>query len=343
MSADEKRKFIIHSDGGSDLEAGHPYEQPPAETPPPARRRRCRKFKKFAFAFLFFFVLLHVLLPAARHHGCHMLRKTFGDGTVNKWLHHYSHHQHRLAHGHQGLARPYFPSRAYKNAFSHGISKSVNPHALSALAAGKLPITRVNSLFRNVDDVCIPSTPVADLEAFTFDPAEFPKIAHSVSGAIRSDVHVAVTSESQASYAVKVLVSDPSLAEKIAVSQNKDSSGQISFKLEGPKWTTKGEFNGDIDVGINVRKAEKSTIVAEAVNGEVSVRVAGGFDGSFTTGAFSGHVNVEDASDGTNRLHFTKNLKRAKAGTFGPEDSTETGDSTLRASVLNGTVSVEFE
>ncbi|KAJ1816729.1 hypothetical protein LPJ60_005187 [Coemansia sp. RSA 2675] len=101
--------------------------------------------------------------------------------------------------------------------------------------------------------------------------------------------------------------------------------------------------SGKIDVGVNVHKADKSTIVAESVSGSVAVRVAGGFDGSFSARTINGEVEVDDVSDGSNRLHFDKNLSRVKTGTFGPGGNTRAGDSTLKAGVINGDVSVEFE
>ncbi|KAJ2487126.1 hypothetical protein IWW37_005352 [Coemansia sp. RSA 2050] len=101
--------------------------------------------------------------------------------------------------------------------------------------------------------------------------------------------------------------------------------------------------SGKIDVGINVHKADKSTIVAESVSGSVAVRVAGGFDGSFSARTINGEVAVDDVSDGSNRLHFDKNLSRVKTGTFGPGGNTRAGDSSLKAGVINGDVSIEFE
>ncbi|KAJ2039430.1 hypothetical protein IW146_006102 [Coemansia sp. RSA 922] len=101
--------------------------------------------------------------------------------------------------------------------------------------------------------------------------------------------------------------------------------------------------SGKIDVGVNVRKADKSVIVAESVSGSVTVRVAGGFDGSFSARTINGEVEVEDDSDGSNRLHFDKNLSRVKTGTFGPDSNTRAGDSSLKAAVINGDVAIEFE
>ncbi|KAJ2014413.1 hypothetical protein GGI14_004864, partial [Coemansia sp. S680] len=54
-------------------------------------------------------------------------------------------------------------------------------------------------------------------------------------------------------------------------------------------------------------------------------------------------VEVEDDSDGSNRLHFDKNLSRVKTGTFGPDSNTRAGDSSLKAAVINGDVAIEFE
>ncbi|KAJ2083221.1 hypothetical protein H4R24_000958 [Coemansia sp. RSA 988] len=99
----------------------------------------------------------------------------------------------------------------------------------------------------------------------------------------------------------------------------------------------------DVDVGVNVRKADKSTIKAESVSGQVSLRVAGGFDGSFSTSTITGQTEVEDASDGSGRLHFIRENPHRKAGTFGPADSMKPGQSTLHASSIAGNVQVEFE
>ncbi|KAJ2808670.1 hypothetical protein H4R20_000732 [Coemansia guatemalensis] len=99
----------------------------------------------------------------------------------------------------------------------------------------------------------------------------------------------------------------------------------------------------NVDVGVNVRKADKSAIKAESVSGQVSLRVAGGFDGSFSTSTITGEIEVEDASDGSNRLHFDKENPHRKSGTFGPADSVKPGQSTLRASSISGNVQVEFE
>ncbi|KAJ1733805.1 hypothetical protein LPJ61_001393 [Coemansia biformis] len=98
----------------------------------------------------------------------------------------------------------------------------------------------------------------------------------------------------------------------------------------------------DIDAGVNVHKASTAAIAAESLTGEVSLRVAGGFDGSFRVHTVTADVDVEDASDGSNRLHFDKDLARVKAGTFGPADSTRAGNSTLKASTVSGPVRVEF-
>ncbi|KAJ2616464.1 hypothetical protein H4S08_000772 [Coemansia sp. RSA 1365] len=99
----------------------------------------------------------------------------------------------------------------------------------------------------------------------------------------------------------------------------------------------------NVDVGVNVRKAEKSTIKAESVTGQVSLRVAGGFNGSFSTSTITGQTEVEDASDGSNRLHFIKEDPHRKSGTFGPANSVKPGQSNLHASSLAGNVQVEFE
>ncbi|ORX64159.1 hypothetical protein DL89DRAFT_262701 [Linderina pennispora] len=70
----------------------------------------------------------------------------------------------------------------------------------------------------------------------------------------------------------------------------------------------------------------KSTIVIETVSGTINTRVSGGFDGSFLArNIVGGRVSVEDASDGTNRLHFVKDYGNYKSGTFGPADSTQAG------------------
>ncbi|KAJ2390996.1 hypothetical protein H4S02_001557 [Coemansia sp. RSA 2611] len=100
---------------------------------------------------------------------------------------------------------------------------------------------------------------------------------------------------------------------------------------------------GRIDAGVNVRKASKSSITAESVTGKVTLRVAGGFDGSFVARAIGGKVEVEDVSDGSSRMHFDKDFPRVKTGTFGPAESTRVGDSSLRATVVSGSVEVEFE
>ncbi|KAJ1807253.1 hypothetical protein LPJ75_004849, partial [Coemansia sp. RSA 2598] len=101
--------------------------------------------------------------------------------------------------------------------------------------------------------------------------------------------------------------------------------------------------NGRIDAGINVHNAERSSVVAESVSGSVDLRIVGGFDGSFSARTISGNVEVEDMSDGSSRLHFDKNLSRVKTGTFGPADNTRSGESSLRATVVNGNVSIEFD
>ncbi|KAJ2766384.1 hypothetical protein IWQ57_004387, partial [Coemansia nantahalensis] len=97
-----------------------------------------------------------------------------------------------------------------------------------------------------------------------------------------------------------------------------------------------------ISAGVDVRKASSSAISAESVTGEIQLRVSGGFDGSFSASAVVASVDVEDISDGSNRLHFDKDLARVKTGTFGPADSSLTGNSTLRASTINGPVLIEF-
>ncbi|KAJ1867338.1 hypothetical protein H4R99_007049 [Coemansia sp. RSA 1722] len=101
--------------------------------------------------------------------------------------------------------------------------------------------------------------------------------------------------------------------------------------------------NGRIDAGINVRNAERSSIVTESVSGSVDLRIVGGFDGSFSARTINGNVEVEDMSDGSSRLHFDRNQSRVKTGTFGPADNTRSGESSLKAAVVNGNVSVEFD
>ncbi|KAJ2611013.1 hypothetical protein EV177_003695 [Coemansia sp. RSA 1804] len=100
---------------------------------------------------------------------------------------------------------------------------------------------------------------------------------------------------------------------------------------------------GDIDAGVNVSAAKKSAISAGAVSGSVALRVAGGFEGSFSATTISGKAAVEDASDGSSRLRFDKDGNRSKKGTFGPEDAVNPGASSLRAVAVNGNVSVEFD
>ncbi|KAJ2741092.1 hypothetical protein H4S06_005960, partial [Coemansia sp. BCRC 34490] len=87
----------------------------------------------------------------------------------------------------------------------------------------------------------------------------------------------------------------------------------------------------------------KSAISAGAVSGSVALRVAGGFEGSFSATTISGKAAVEDASDGSSRLRFDKDGNRSKKGTFGPEDAVNPGASSLRAVTVNGNVSVEFD
>ncbi|KAJ1956398.1 hypothetical protein EC988_001366, partial [Linderina pennispora] len=99
----------------------------------------------------------------------------------------------------------------------------------------------------------------------------------------------------------------------------------------------------DINVGVNVAKAPKSTIVIETVSGAINTRVSGGFDGSFLArNIVGGRVSVEDASDGSNRLHFVKDHGNYKSGTFGPADSTQAGESVLRANAISGEIYIEF-
>ncbi|KAJ1672120.1 hypothetical protein GGF38_000285 [Coemansia sp. RSA 25] len=140
--------------------------------------------------------------------------------------------------------------------------------------------------------------------------------------------------------AVSSIVTPPIHADNIVVNT-------VSGTIHGYYRVTSGvsvhSVSGKIDVGVNVRKADRSTIVAESVSGSIAVRVAGGFDGAFTARTINGEVEVEDASDGSNRLHFDKNLSRVKTGTFGPDSDTRVGDSSLKAAVINGDVSVEFE
>ncbi|KAJ2500863.1 hypothetical protein GGH96_002384 [Coemansia sp. RSA 1972] len=100
---------------------------------------------------------------------------------------------------------------------------------------------------------------------------------------------------------------------------------------------------GRIDAGVNVRTASKSSITAESVSGDVSLRVAGGFDGEFVARAISKQVEVEDVSGGLGRLHFDKDFERVKSGTFSPADSTRVGDSSLRATAVSGRIEIEFE
>ncbi|KAJ2140269.1 hypothetical protein IW142_005485 [Coemansia sp. RSA 564] len=100
---------------------------------------------------------------------------------------------------------------------------------------------------------------------------------------------------------------------------------------------------GRIDAGVNVRTASKSSITAESVSGDVTLRVAGGFDGEFVARAISKQVEVEDVSGGLGRLHFDKDFERIKSGTFSPADSTRVGDSSLRATAVSGRIEIEFE
>ncbi|KAJ2657047.1 hypothetical protein IW148_005363 [Coemansia sp. RSA 1199] len=100
---------------------------------------------------------------------------------------------------------------------------------------------------------------------------------------------------------------------------------------------------GRIDAGVNVRRASKSSITAESVSGDVTLRVAGGFDGEFVARAISKKVEVEDVSGGLGRLHFDKDFERIKSGTFSPADSTRVGDSSLRATAVSGRIEIEFE
>ncbi|KAI9504111.1 hypothetical protein BX070DRAFT_129195 [Coemansia spiralis] len=121
----------------------------------------------------------------------------------------------------------------------------------------------------------------------------------------------------------------------------------ISGDIHGFYHITEGAsintVNGKIDVGVNVSKASKSDISAASVSGTVSLRVAGGFDGKFSASTLNGKVVIEDASDGSNRLHFDKDYGRSKSGTFGPENEGQAGESSLKASAVNGNVSVEFD
>ncbi|KAJ2880107.1 hypothetical protein IWW38_006005, partial [Coemansia aciculifera] len=305
----------------------------------------------------------------------------------------------------------------------------INPVAMSALVSGKLAATDIGSLFYPGGETCIPTIPVDGLEKYSFNATEFNSITHRVMGNIGSDVHIVPTTDSEASFEVRVMVSDPEIAKDVSLTEGRNEEGKIVFQLSGPKWLGQskcayarivlkipdtvtdlvalnsnfiygkyklhkdlahavkfGDFevnaavsnivtppihadnivintvsgaihghyritsnvsvhsvSGKIDVGVNVRKADKSTIVAESVSGAVAVRVAGGFDGSFVARTINGQVEVEDDSDGSNRLHFDKNLSRVKTGTFGPDSNTRVGDSSLKAAVINGDVSVEFE
>lgn len=101
--------------------------------------------------------------------------------------------------------------------------------------------------------------------------------------------------------------------------------------------------NGKIIARVNVHGAKRSSIVAEAVSGSVSLGVVGGFDGSFQTRTLNGQVAVDDYSDGSNRLHFDKNHRNLKSGTFGPKENTKVGESLVKANVINGDVAVDFE
>ncbi|KAJ2871548.1 hypothetical protein GGH93_004729 [Coemansia aciculifera] len=140
--------------------------------------------------------------------------------------------------------------------------------------------------------------------------------------------------------AVSSIVTPPIRAENIVINT---VSGTIHGYYRISSSVSVHSVSGKIDVGVNVRKADKSSIVAESVSGSVTVRVAGGFDGTFLARTINGEVEVEDDSDGSNRLHFDKNLSRVKTGTFGPDSNTRVGDSSLKAAVINGDVSVEFE
>ncbi|KAJ2744447.1 hypothetical protein GGI20_002955 [Coemansia sp. BCRC 34301] len=436
--SDEKRvKFVVHSDGtmpaaaqAGDIETGNLLE----ESPQQPERRQCRG--RLFFAKFFKLLLIYTC--------CYMVGRMIGhailsesglrklwrgcDGMGSEHPHHGNHHG-RPHHGHKEeyaipQTKPFRGAAKWINPYAR-----VNPEAMSALVSGKLAVTDIGSLFYPGGETCIPTIPVDGLEQYTFNATEFNSITHRVMGNIGSDVHIVPTSDSTASFEVRVMVSDPELAKDISLTEGRNEEGQIVFQLSGPKWLGQnkcayarivlkipdtvtdlvalrsnfiygkyrldkdlahavkfGDFevnaavssivtppihadnvvvntvsgtihgyyritssvsvhsvSGKIDVGVNVRKADKSAIVAESVSGSVAVRVAGGFDGTFTARTINGEVEVEDDSDGSNRLHFDKNLSRVKTGTFGPDNDTRAGESSLKATVINGDVSVEFQ
>ncbi|KAJ2827780.1 hypothetical protein FBU31_003085 [Coemansia sp. 'formosensis'] len=156
----------------------------------------------------------------------------------------------------------------------------------------------------------------------------------------KSLAHAIKFGDFEVNAAVSNIVTPPIRANNIVVNT---VSGTIHGHYRISNTASVHSVSGKIDVGVNVRKADKSTIVVESVSGAVAVRVAGGFDGTFTARTINGEVEVEDGSDGNNRLHFDKNLSRLKTGTFGPDSNTRAGESSLKAAVINGNVSVEFE
>ncbi|KAJ2009827.1 hypothetical protein GGI04_000143 [Coemansia thaxteri] len=140
--------------------------------------------------------------------------------------------------------------------------------------------------------------------------------------------------------AVGDIVTPPIYADNVVINT---VSGNIHGHYLISSSASVHSVSGKIDIGVNVRKADRSSITAESVSGAVDVRVSGGFAGSFTARTINGEVEVEDVSDGSNRLHFDKDLRRVKTGTYGPENDSRAGESVLRAAVINGDVSVEFE
>ncbi|KAJ2850382.1 hypothetical protein IWW36_001934 [Coemansia brasiliensis] len=312
---------------------------------------------------------------------------------------------------------------------SMGRFQYLNKDKLNKLIKGELSASLLGNMLSLVNDICIPTIPVADLEKFSFDTAKFGKIVNKVVGGIGSDIHVTTTTDKQASLEVTARVSNNKLAEEVKLTQTTDSDGLITFQLDGPKWLGKddcayanivlkipkdtthlvalrnnfifgnikidreiahaitfGDFEintaiskvsippihaenviinavsggvhgyffvsdsiavhtvrGQIDVGVNVHRASKSSISAESVSGNVLLRVTGGFDGSFAARSIGGKVDVEDISDGSSRLHFDKDLTRVKTGTFSPADSTRVGDSSLNAAAVSGNIEIELE
>ncbi|KAJ1892357.1 hypothetical protein LPJ81_005575 [Coemansia sp. IMI 209127] len=140
--------------------------------------------------------------------------------------------------------------------------------------------------------------------------------------------------------AVGPVMTPPINANKVTISVVSGNIHGFYRVLSGVSINT---VRGDIDAGVNVSEAKKSSVNTASVSGSVSVRVSGDFDGKFSATTVNGKTIVEDASNGSSRLHFDNDKARVKTGTFGPEKDVNPGSSSLNAATMNGNVSIEFD